>query len=318
MSFVHDDSEFGELLRIVASDSGLSNALVEKDYWVTHSLWAIQETKLEVWLKGGTSLSKGFALIQRFSEDLDLRIEPGAQPGVPAVKSWKSANKGPVSTRRAFYEAIERVIAIPGAPLELDPDSIDKHARGASYRVRYPGKFTDELHPDMRPFVLLEIGTARVTPFVELTISSLVHDWLKGHDRDADYEDNRPKTTRCTHPLVTLVEKADAIVRRHAHGREPASYIRHYEDMARIIQKRKHLPALEINTADLVQDMVAQGQVHAIPSPDDPAFTLADADRRAELLKANDAITPMFWGERLSFGAACRIVREWLDTLPRQ
>ncbi len=67
MSFLHDDPEFADLLRIVARDRGLAASLVEKDYWVTHALWALHETGLEISFKGGTSLSKGFGIIQRFS-----------------------------------------------------------------------------------------------------------------------------------------------------------------------------------------------------------------------------------------------------------
>lgn len=68
MSFVHDDPDFPDLLRIVAERRGLGVALVEKDYWVTHTLWALHAQGFEVWFKGGTSLSKGFGLIERFSE----------------------------------------------------------------------------------------------------------------------------------------------------------------------------------------------------------------------------------------------------------
>ncbi|WP_255207742.1 MULTISPECIES: nucleotidyl transferase AbiEii/AbiGii toxin family protein [unclassified Myxococcus] len=77
MSFIHDDSAFDDLLQIVAAHNKMSLALVEKDYWVTHTLWALHATGFDVWFKGGTSLSKGFSLIHRFSEDLDLKIEPG-------------------------------------------------------------------------------------------------------------------------------------------------------------------------------------------------------------------------------------------------
>ena len=41
MSFVHDDPDFDGLLQIVANNRGLGVALVEKDYWVTHTLWAL-------------------------------------------------------------------------------------------------------------------------------------------------------------------------------------------------------------------------------------------------------------------------------------
>ena len=61
MSFVHDDPEFDALLQIVAAKRRLGVALVEKDYWVTHTLWALHAQGFEVWFKGGTSLSKGSA-----------------------------------------------------------------------------------------------------------------------------------------------------------------------------------------------------------------------------------------------------------------
>lgn len=51
------------------------------------TLWALHHSGFEVWFKGGTSLSKGFSLIERFSEDLDLKIEPGCVPGVPVVSN---------------------------------------------------------------------------------------------------------------------------------------------------------------------------------------------------------------------------------------
>lgn len=41
MTFVHDDPEFDDLLRIVAAKRGIAPGLVEKDSWVTHTLWAL-------------------------------------------------------------------------------------------------------------------------------------------------------------------------------------------------------------------------------------------------------------------------------------
>lgn len=62
MTFIHDDPQFADLLRVVAANRGLGVSLVEKDYWVTHALWALHAQGFEVWFKGGTSLSKGFGL----------------------------------------------------------------------------------------------------------------------------------------------------------------------------------------------------------------------------------------------------------------
>ncbi len=70
--FIHNDPDFGRLLSIVSDKLGIDFTLIEKDYWIMHVLYSLQERNIEFELKGGTSLSKGFGLIQRFSEDIDI------------------------------------------------------------------------------------------------------------------------------------------------------------------------------------------------------------------------------------------------------
>jgi predicted nucleotidyltransferase component of viral defense system len=69
--FLHNHPQFPELIRIVAQQKGIDPALVEKDYWIMHCLYGLQRLGLKFELKGGTSLSKGFHVIDRFSEDID-------------------------------------------------------------------------------------------------------------------------------------------------------------------------------------------------------------------------------------------------------
>jgi predicted nucleotidyltransferase component of viral defense system len=58
---------------------GLREAIIEKDYYVTEALRIIErEAGGKVIFKGGTSLSKGWNLIQRFSEDIDIFLDPTA------------------------------------------------------------------------------------------------------------------------------------------------------------------------------------------------------------------------------------------------
>lgn len=313
--YVHEDSEFGDLVRIVASETGLGSGLVEKDYWVTHVLWALCETRLEVWLKGGTSLSKGFGLIHRFSEDLDLRIEHGGELGLPSVGSWTSTNRGRVAQRRAFYLALPDRLEIPGANPELEPDGLDKRATAANYRVIYPGAFASELPAAMKPFVLLEVGTARVTPFVPVAASSFVHDWLESRQRIDEYAQNRPKALRCVHPLVTLIEKLDAITRRYPRKDDASAFVRHYEDAAAIIRARDALPVFQGSPGLLIREMLSAKQIASFPEPGNPAFTLADENRRREVTRAYMEIAPMFWSERLSLEEACASIREWLGSI---
>ena len=313
MTFPHEDSEFGELLRIVAAERGVSEALAEKDYWVTHTLWALSESKLAVWFKGGTSLSKGFGLITRFSEDLDLKIERGQVDLLPVVPSWSSKNKGPTEARRAFYEQLGNTLKVPGAPVKLVEETLARDARTAEYRVLYPGLFVGRIVPPMRPFVLLEVGDARVVPFVERPIASWVHDTLRARGLLAGFVDNEPKAIRCVHPLVTLLDKLDAISGRFAKAKEAPSFVRHYEDAARIIlaANEGQLPPLDHGPRELAREMAKAGDIRAVPTASDPAFALAAGERRAEVERAYVATALMFWGERVSLGEALTLIRGW-------
>ena len=65
------------ILSNVAESKGIVDNAVEKDYWVSMVLRAIFTLPYATAFvfKGGTSLSKGWSLIERFSEDIDLAIE---------------------------------------------------------------------------------------------------------------------------------------------------------------------------------------------------------------------------------------------------
>ena len=75
--FLHNHRQFAELVRIVADEKRIDPALVEKDYWIMHCLWGLQQLGHTFQLKGGTSLSKGHQIISRFSEDIDILVELG-------------------------------------------------------------------------------------------------------------------------------------------------------------------------------------------------------------------------------------------------
>ena len=65
-------------------ERNLRPAIIEKDYYVTEALRVIAATSTgKIIFKGGTSLAKGWNLIQRFSEDIDIFLDPTAfQPAL--------------------------------------------------------------------------------------------------------------------------------------------------------------------------------------------------------------------------------------------
>lgn len=72
----HNDLERKAMLQRVSEKEGLPEYAIEKDWWVTMILKALFQLECAEWLefKGGTSLSKGWGLIDRFSEDIDLAL----------------------------------------------------------------------------------------------------------------------------------------------------------------------------------------------------------------------------------------------------
>jgi len=69
MKFLHELDDAEELFRVIADEKAIDLYLAEKDYWIMHALWGLQQQGYNFELKGGTSLSKGFKIIDRFSED---------------------------------------------------------------------------------------------------------------------------------------------------------------------------------------------------------------------------------------------------------
>jgi hypothetical protein len=133
VDYLHNHPEFADLIRIVAEEKNIDSALVEKDYWIMHGL---QKLGLTFELKGGTSLSKDFQIINRFSEDIDIRIEP---PPGRDVKTGRNQTKPThIQSRRDFYDWLATTIHIHGiAKVERDATFDNKDMFGAGIRLFY-------------------------------------------------------------------------------------------------------------------------------------------------------------------------------------
>ncbi|WP_348768863.1 nucleotidyl transferase AbiEii/AbiGii toxin family protein [uncultured Bacteroides sp.] len=74
---LHENKEqLADAIRITAAELRIPQKFVEKDYWICQILQRlsrIPQAERTVW-KGGTSLTKGYGIIQRFSSDVDLAI----------------------------------------------------------------------------------------------------------------------------------------------------------------------------------------------------------------------------------------------------
>ncbi len=108
--FLHQHSEFKELISIVADQLKIDPYLAEKDYWIMHCLFGLQQAGYDFQLKGGTSLSKGYKIIHRFSEDIDIHITP---PAELELKTGKNHNKPQhIEARKNFYDSLAKGFSI--------------------------------------------------------------------------------------------------------------------------------------------------------------------------------------------------------------
>lgn len=95
-------SDAKTLFELIAAEKGLRPALVEKDYWIMHCLWGLQRAGLQFEMDGGTSLSKGWGVVNRFSEVIDIRFD---SPSPINLKGDKPAH---IKARFAFYDDLAR------------------------------------------------------------------------------------------------------------------------------------------------------------------------------------------------------------------
>src|ERR1700730_6138895 len=94
-SFLHQRDDFKALVETVADSEKINDpALVEKDYWIMHSVFGLKQLGLTFELKGGTSLSKGFGVIHRARRTPESK-EPAAQaPSAHGLRTFPRSHPG--------------------------------------------------------------------------------------------------------------------------------------------------------------------------------------------------------------------------------
>lgn len=89
---LHNDKElFEQIVLRTAEDTGIKAAIIEKDYYVTLFLKELVDEVPNIIFKGGTSLSKCYKLIERFSEDIDLNLDSDEKPTEGQRKHLKAS-----------------------------------------------------------------------------------------------------------------------------------------------------------------------------------------------------------------------------------
>ena len=166
--YLHQHSAYNELLRIVGDQMRILPALVEKDYWIMHVLYGLTKQGFVFELKGGTSLSKGYKIIDRFSEDIDIYIHPPADRKVE--ENPKKEKQHHINSRREYFDWLAKEIKIEGiTSIERDHDFDNDTFTSAGIRLHYTT--VTEPVTGLKPGILLEAGFERSRPIKDFRLA---------------------------------------------------------------------------------------------------------------------------------------------------
>lgn len=177
------------VLTQAANKTGLPVQAVEKDLWVTVVLQAVFALPVANHLvfKGGTSLSKVWKVIHRFSEDIDLAIDPSIWgfEGDLTKKHIKRLRKASsIFVRDVLSQSLQETIAEIGLEkwlqVEADPDGEGDgtYPEPRVIHIRYKSLFDDGL-PYLHSEVKLEVGArSLLEPTAEASVTSILEDAL--------------------------------------------------------------------------------------------------------------------------------------------
>ncbi len=299
--FALSAADRAEVLEVGRASSGRPAHLLEKDLWVVWTLDTLFRSPLsdDLTFKGGTSLSKAYRIIDRFSEDLDLtydirRLIPdltGGDTFLPANRSQASKWTKAVRDRLPHWiaETVQPVLQQALDRQQLDASLAIAGAANDQLLLRYPP--TKRGTGYVAPVITMEFG-GRSTgePHAKMAISCDID----GHVTGVSFPTATPVVMSVAR---TFWEKATATHVYCAQGRiRGERYARHWHDLAAIMRSEHFKAAIENrDVAQAVADhkshffsekdaaggevdyrAAVRGDLHIVP--EGPARTALEAD----------------------------------------
>jgi predicted nucleotidyltransferase component of viral defense system len=194
-----DFNLYSTLLRAAAQQLDIKLEFVEKDYWISLVLSRLAKSAYvnACVFKGGTSLSKGYRLLDRFSEDIDLAI---------LSDKVKSGNE-----IKSLIRTIEKEITLDLKEIQVDAVT----SKGSRFRKSVFEYVPAEKDTNSNTLIVEINAFANPYPFQPLTLQSMVFDFLQqtANDKYIDLYALHPFEVNVLSKEQTLLEKLAALVR---------------------------------------------------------------------------------------------------------
>ncbi len=318
--FLHRYPNFKSLIEIVAEELEINEpSLVEKDYWLTHVLFGLQQVGLKFELKGGTSLSKGHKIIHRFSEDIDIRIDPDEK--LVGFKVYTGKNHDTDShrqSRKNYYDWLAKFLnkKIDGIEIVERDEKFDdpEKMRNGGIRLKYETSFL--IAEGIKEGILLEVGFDRVTPNRPTDISSWIYDKAMQSNVEPPI-DSRALKVHCYDPQFTFVEKLQTVIRKYRifkrDGKLPDNFIRHYYDIYQLLEVeevKNFIGTEEYNTHKVER---FKGDDPKVSNSE--AFKLSSTNERALFEKEYLKTKALYYKNQPSFDSILNRIGKFLESL---
>ncbi|OGU56055.1 MAG: hypothetical protein A2X64_05165 [Ignavibacteria bacterium GWF2_33_9] len=199
MKLHYETKLFSDILRTASQHLDIKLEFVEKDYWISLVLsrLAMSEYVNECVFKGGTSLSKGYNLIDRFSEDVDIAI---------INDNPKTGNEIKTIIRNTEKEITQDLT-------ELHIEEIT--SKGSRFRKSvFQYKSIEKRNQNNK--IIVEINSfANPFPFQRLTLKSFVFDFLKqtNNEKYIKQYNLQPFQVNVLNKEQTMLEKIVSLIR---------------------------------------------------------------------------------------------------------
>lgn len=248
------------LVETIASALGTQPGLVEKDWHVVRAiavLAALDHGDAYPIFGGGTSLSKGWGLIKRFSEDIDFKV------AMPPSASGTRAKRA----RSTYRERILDQLAVAGLTLIGTPMVRDE-SRFFSAQLAYAAVFDPS--DGLRAHIQIEMTFMDSTlPPIGRPIQSLVAQARNQNPEVSDFP--------CIDPIETAADKLSALAwrvcsRQRGTGKDDPTLIRHLHDLAALESQVVSAPSFKALVQNATRADADRGSGQA---PEDPAERLA-------------------------------------------
>lgn len=314
--FLHKHDAFEDLLKILEEDLGIAISLIEKDYWIMHCLYGLKKQGYEFQLKGGTSLSKGYHIIDRFSEDIDIHINPPKELGIN--ENPNNSNVKNVQKKKEYYDRLATEINIPGITDVIRDVEFDDPNKYNSGGIRLYYKQVGQNIEGIKQGILLEAGYDNTAPNAPVTISSWAYERAKD-TTGIDIIDNRAVDILCYDPRYTFVEKLQTIATKFRKerntGKVSTNYMRQYYDVYSLLGIDSVVAFLGTQEYLAHKEKRFPKEDFEIPINQNEAFLLRDASTRKDFQKRYESTKALYYKGQPDFDELLKRIQQHLDKL---